>query len=83
MDINDGFDSSGEADAGELGYPARGSAQEIVVNEVPVTLHGDVPLGPVAGALRAGERRLMHGAPGLFRFVKSVKGVVAGNRARP
>ena len=36
---------------------------------------------PLAGALRAGERRLMHGAPGLFRFMKSVKGVVAGNRA--
>jgi phytanoyl-CoA hydroxylase len=65
------------------GRRARGSAQEVVVNEVPVTLHGDEPLGPVAGALRAGERRLMHGAPGLFRFMKSVKGVVAGNRARP
>jgi phytanoyl-CoA hydroxylase len=65
------------------GRRARGSAQEIVVNEVPVTLHGDRPLGPVGGALRAGERTLTRSAPGLFRLMKSVKGAVVGRRARP
>jgi phytanoyl-CoA hydroxylase len=65
------------------GRRARGSAREIVVNEVPVTLHGDRPLGPVGGALRVGERRLMNSAPGLFRAMKSVKTAMVGKRARP
>ena len=65
------------------GRRAHGSAQEILVNEVPVTLHGDRPLGAVGGALRVGERTLMRRAPALFRGMKSIKGALLGKRARP
>ncbi len=54
-----------------------------MVDRVPVVLHGDRPLGPVHGALRAGERALQRRAPGLFRAVKSVKGALLGHRVRP
>ncbi len=65
------------------GRRAHGSAQEILVNEVPVTLHGDRPLGAVGGALRVGERTLIRRAPALFRGMKSIKGALLGKRARP
>ncbi|MGE3290358.1 MAG: phytanoyl-CoA dioxygenase family protein [Geminicoccaceae bacterium] len=65
------------------GRRARGSVQEIVVDEVPVTLHGDRPLGSFGGALRVGERALMNRAPGMFRVIKSAKNSLLGKRARP
>lgn len=65
------------------GRRARGSSAEIMVDRVPVVLHGDRPLGQVHGALRAGERALRRHAPALFGAVKSVKGALLGHRSRP
>jgi phytanoyl-CoA hydroxylase len=64
------------------GRRASGSEREIVVDGVPVTLHGDRPLGAVMGGLRAGERLLAGKAPAAFRVMKSVKGALVGRRER-
>ena len=60
MDINDGFDSSGEADAGELGYPVADHAgmRAHYLDQGFVVVRGAVPRELCARAVAAFEREV-------------------------
>jgi phytanoyl-CoA hydroxylase len=65
------------------GRKAAGSQRELIVNDVPVTLHGDRPRGSVRAGMRQAERLLKEKAPAIYRAVKGAKSRLVGARPRP